>query len=133
MIIIPFTCQLIESETLVFLDESIVEIRVTVFKGMQIISEEDAETLFTFTDPKVIAVIEKVFTTAVLHEQIILPSEPEFHFYVHYEQELPVHAFHLWLGNDEEQSLIMYMCDEMEKIYFVHDEMAKRFRLFIHL
>ncbi len=131
LIVLLSACQSIESETLALLDEEIAEIRLTESKGMQIIGEEDAETLFAFTDPKDIAVLKKVLTTAVLHEQFIPPGDPEFHLYVHYEEDLPVHAFHLWLGNDEEQSLIMYMIDETEKIYVVSDEMSKQLRSFI--
>lgn len=128
MIAVLCACQPLEGETLALLDEPIAEIRVTESQGMQIIGEEDSKTLFTFTAPKDIAVFEKVLTTAVLHEEFIPPGEPEFHLYVHYEKDLPVHAFHLWLGNDNEQSLLMYMIDETENIYVVSDEMSKQLR-----
>lgn len=132
MIAVLCACQSFEGETLELLDEPIAEIRVTESQGMQIIGEEDSKTLFTFTDPKDITVFEKALTTAALHEESIPPGEPEFHLYVHYENNLPVHAFHLWLGNDKEQCLLMYMIDETEKIYVVSDEMSKQLRAFIH-
>lgn len=128
MVVLLCACQQIEGETLALLDEPIAEIRVTESRGIQITGEEETETLYIFSDSEDIAVLEKALTTAVLQEEFVPPTDPDFNVYVHYEEELPVHALHLWLGNDEEQSLLMYMIDESQSMYVVSSEMSQQLR-----
>lgn len=129
MVVLLCACQQIEGETLALLDEPIAEIRVTESSGIEITDEEDAETLYIFSDSEDIAVLEKALKTAVLNEELIPPADPEYHLYVHYDKNLPVHAFHLWLGKDEDESLLMYMIDESQSMYVVSAEMSKQLRV----
>ena len=39
-------------------------------------------------------------------------TEPEYDLVVVYEGELPSHAIYLWLGDENEESIMMYLTDE---------------------
>lgn len=98
-------CQ--EEVTMVLLDEKIDKIEVAKSKGAGEVNVD--EILLTFTDRKSVRTIEEAITSAVKKEANVPERAPDFDILVHYEKDLPTHAIHIWLGPENEESILTYM------------------------
>lgn len=117
-------CQ--SAETMVLLDEEVREIKVSKSEGLGGINEE---SFISFKDRKSIAVFEKAITSAVKQSGNADISKPEYDIAVEYKGELPSHGIHLWLGEDNEKSVFMYITDE--SVYLTSPEMTIKLRSLI--
>lgn len=98
-------CQ--EEGTMVLLDKNISKIEVAESKGTGQVNEE---LLMTFTDRPSIRIFEQAITSAVKKDVAIPDRIPDFDILVGYEGDgLPTHAIHIWLGEENEESILTYM------------------------
>lgn len=104
-------CQNNEENTMVLLDETIKEINVSKSGG---IGDMNQDILFSFNDGQSIKVFEKAIKTAVKQQSTVNETNPDYDVMVEYEEGFPTHAIHLWLGEEDEQSILMYMVGEGE-------------------
>ncbi|MFD5850802.1 MULTISPECIES: hypothetical protein [Cytobacillus] len=118
-------CQ--SAETMVLLDEEVREIKVSKSEGLGGINDE--ESFISFKDRKSIAVFEKAITSAVKQSGNADISKPKYDIAVEYKGELPSHGIHLWLGEDNEKSVFMYITDE--SVYLTSPEMTIKLRSLI--
>lgn len=118
-------CQ--SAETMVLLDEEVREIKVSKSEGLGGINDE--ESFISFKDRKSIAVFEKAITSAVKQSGNAEISKPKYDIAVEYKGELPSHGIHLWLGEDNEKSVFMYITDE--SVYLTSPEMTIKLRSLI--
>lgn len=98
-------CQ--EEGRMVLLDEKIDKIEVARSKGAGEVNVD--EILLTFTDRKSVRNLEEAITSAVKKDANVPARTPDFDILVHYEKDLPTHAIHLWLGEENEESILTYM------------------------
>ncbi|MBD8070642.1 hypothetical protein [Bacillus sp. PS06] len=104
-------CQMNQEETMVLLDEKVIEVNVSKSNGF---GDMNFELLHSFNDKKSIQVFEKAIRNATLQEMDFNPTQPDFDVMVEYKDGLPTHAIHLWLGEEDETSILMYMIGEGE-------------------
>jgi hypothetical protein len=104
-------CQNDQENTMVLLDEPIKEINVSKSGG---IGDMNQDILFSFNDKQSIRVFEKGIRTAVKQQSDMKGIDPEYDVMVEYDGGLPAHAIHLWLGEEDEESTLMYMVGEGE-------------------
>ncbi len=102
-------CQSLSQETMVLLDEPIAEVNVSKSMGFGEINED---FLFNFNDDETIKIFEKAILGAKSINSKADLTEPEYDLVVVYEGELPSHAIYLWLGDENEESIMMYLTDE---------------------
>ena len=102
-------CQSLSQETMVLLDEPIAEVNVSKSMGFGEINED---LLFNFNDDETIKIFEKAILGAKSIDSKAGLTEPEYDIVVAYEGELPSHAIYLWLGDENEESIMMYLTDE---------------------
>jgi len=102
-------CQSPFAETMVLLDEPIAEVNVSKSMGFGEINEN---LLFNFNDDETIKIFEKAILGAKSIDSKAGLTEPEYDIVVAYEGELPSHAIYLWLGDENEESMMMYLTDE---------------------
>lgn len=102
-------CQSLSQETMVLLDEPIAEVNVSKSMGFGEINEN---LLFSFNDDETIKIFEKAILGAKSINSKADLTEPEYDLVVVYEGELPSHAIYLWLGDENEESIMMYLTDE---------------------
>ena len=72
------------------------------------------DIIFSFNDEQSIKVFEKAIKTAVKQKSDINETKPDYDVMVEYDGGLPTHAIHLWLGEEDEKSTLMYMVGEGE-------------------
>ena len=99
-------CQNSEGNTMVLLDEKVKEVNVSKSSG---IGDMNLDIIFSFNDEKSIKVFEKAIKTAVKQKSDINETKPDYDVMVEYDGGLPTHAIHLWLGEEGEKSILMYM------------------------
>lgn len=104
-------CQNTDEGTMVLLDEKVIEVNVSESDGIGSINED---IIFTFNDEQSIQVFEKAIRTAVKQPSTISERIPDYDVLVEYEGGLPTHAIHLWLADEDEKSILMYMVGEGE-------------------
>ncbi|TSI02553.1 hypothetical protein [Lysinibacillus sp. BW-2-10] len=104
-------CQNSEDNTMVLLDEKVKEINVSKSGG---IGDMNQDIIFSFNDEQAIEVFEKAIQTAVKQQSDSTETTPDYDVMVEYEEGLPTHAIHLWLGEEGEKSTLMYMVGEGE-------------------
>ena len=104
-------CQNNQENTMVLLDEIIKEINVSKSSG---IGNMNQDIIFSFNDDQSIKVFEKAIKTAVKQRSDINETKPDFDVMVEYDEGFPTHAIHLWLGEENEKSTLMYMVGEGE-------------------
>jgi hypothetical protein len=99
-------CQNSDGNTMVLLDEKVKEINVSKSNG---VGDMNQDIILSFDDKESIKVFEKAIRTAVKHQSNINESKPDYDVMVEYVGGLPTHAIHLWLGDEGEKSILMYM------------------------
>lgn len=104
-------CQNSQENTMVLLDEKIKEINVSKSGG---IGDMNQDIIFSFNDEQLIQVFEKAIKTAVKQQSDINETIPDYDVMVEYDGGFPTHAIHLWLGEEDEKSILMYMVGEGE-------------------
>lgn len=104
-------CQSNKENTMVLLEEQVKEIHVFKSNGF---GDMNQEILFSFNDKKSIKVFEKAIRTAVKQPSVVNEVQPDYDVMVGYGEEFPTHAIHLWLGEENEKSTLMYMVGEGE-------------------
>jgi len=102
-------CQNSQGNTMVLLEEKVKEINVSKSGG---IGDMNQDIIFSFNDDQSIKVFEKVIKTAVEQQPDINATKPDFDVMVEYDEGYPTHAIHLWLGEKNEKSILMYMVGE---------------------
>lgn len=104
-------CQNSEENTMVLLDEKVKEINVSKSNG---IGDMNQDVILSFDDKESITVFEKAIRTAVKQPSSINATTPDYDVTVEYDGGFPIHAIHLWLGEEDEKSTLMYMVGEGE-------------------
>ena len=99
-------CQNSDGTTMVLLDERVKEINVSKSNG---VGDMNQDIILSFDDKESIKVFEKAIRTAVKQQSNINESKPDYDVMVEYVGGFPTHAIHLWLGDDGEKSILMYM------------------------
>ena len=99
-------CQNSEGNTMVLLDEKVKEINLSKSNG---IGDMNQDIIFSFDDKESIKVFEGAIRTAVKHQSNINVTKPDYDVMVDYDGGFPTHAIHLWLGDEGEKSILMYM------------------------
>ena len=99
-------CQNSEGTTMVLLDEKVKEINVSKSNG---VGDMNQDIILSFDDKESIKVFEKAIRTAVKQQSNINESKPDYDVMVEYDGGFPTHAIHLWLGEEGEKSILMYM------------------------
>jgi Tfp pilus assembly protein PilP len=104
-------CQNSQENTMVLLDEKVKEVKVSKSSG---IGDMNQDIIFSFNDEKSIKVFEKAIRTAVKKQSNINETKPDYDVMVGYGERFPTHAIHIWLGEKDEKSTLMYMVGEGE-------------------
>ena len=99
-------CQNSQGTTMVLLDEKVKEINVSKSNG---VGDMNQNIILSFDDKESIKVFEKAIRTAVKQQSNINESKPDYDVMVEYVGGFPTHAIHLWLGDEGEKSILMYM------------------------
>ena len=99
-------CQNSDGTTMVLLDEKVKEINVSKSNG---VGDMNQDIILSFDDKESIKVFEKAIRTAVKQQSNINESKPDYDVMVEYVGGFPTHAIHLWLGDEGEKSILMYM------------------------
>ena len=99
-------CQNTNRTTMVLLDEKVKEINVSKSNG---VGDMNQSIILSFDDKESIKVFEKAIKTAVKQQLNINESKPDYDVMVEYVGGFPTHAIHLWLGDEGEKSILMYM------------------------
>ncbi|MEH7272696.1 hypothetical protein [Neobacillus vireti] len=117
-------CQNSQENTMVLLDEKVKEINVSKSSG---IGGMNQDIILTFDDKQSIEVFEKAIRTAVKQQSNINDTKPDYDLMVEYDGEFPTHAIHVWLGEEDEKSTLMYMVGEGET-YLTSSKAADQLR-----
>ena len=104
-------CQNSQENTMVLLDEKVKEVNVSKSSG---VGDMNQDIIFSFNDEQSIKVFEKAIKTAVKQQSDINETKPDYDVMVEYDGGLPTHAIHLWLGEEGEKSILMYLVGEGE-------------------
>jgi hypothetical protein len=99
-------CQNSDGTTMVLLDEKVKEINVSKSNG---VGDMNQDTILSFDDKESIKVFERAIRTAVKQKSDINETKPDYDVMVEYVGGFPTHAIHLWLGDEGEKSILMYM------------------------
>lgn len=100
-----------KGEPMVLLDEPIKAIHFSPSKGVGEINET---ILFSIKEDADIKTVEKVILTAVKEPTVINERLPDYDVMVEYKKGLPTHAIHLWVGEQDDPSILMYMVNDGE-------------------
>ena len=103
-------CQSSEEDTMVLLDEEVKEVNLSNSVN---VGEVNPNLFFSYKEKKAIKVFENAIKTAV-KKQTTIETIPDYDVLVEYVGGLPTHAIHLWLGEEDEKSILMYMVGEGE-------------------
>lgn len=99
-------CQNSQENTMVLLDETIKEINISKSGD---IGDMNQDIIHSFDDQQSIKVFEKSIRTAVKQQTDVKATKPDYDVMVEYDEGFPTHALHLWLGEEDEKSILMYM------------------------
>lgn len=103
-------CQSSEGNTMVLLDEKVKEVNVSNSVN---VGEVNPNIIFSYDEKEAIKVFENAIKTAV-KQTTNIETKPDYDVLVEYDGGLPTHAIHLWLGEEDEKSILMYMVGEGE-------------------
>ncbi|WP_096155537.1 MULTISPECIES: hypothetical protein [Bacillus] len=101
-------CNVNQVDTMVLLNEKVTKVEVSRSNG---IGDVNLDILTTYEDKPTIRIFENAIKSAVQKEVTIPKSTPDYDLIIDYGDNFPRHAIHLWLGNDKEQSIMMYMVE----------------------
>ncbi|SDN84948.1 hypothetical protein [Alkalicoccus daliensis] len=102
-------CQSSQANTMVLLDANIKEVNISPSMGTGDINQE---VIFSFRDAQSVEVWETAITTAVKQSSEVINTSPDYDIVVEYEEGYPAHAMHLWLGQENKKSTLMYLVEE---------------------
>ncbi|MEH7014603.1 hypothetical protein V7087_27975 [Neobacillus niacini] len=104
-------CQSNQENTMVLLDEKVKEINISKSTG---VGDMNQDIFLSINDRQSIKVFEKAIKTASKQKSDVNKAKPDYDVMVEYEGGFPTHAIHLWLGEENEKSILMYMVGEGE-------------------
>ena len=104
-------CQNNQENTMVLLNEKVKEINVSQSSG---VGDMNQDIILSLNDKQSIKAFEKVIRTAVKQQSDINETKPDYDVMVEYDGGFPTHAIHLWLGEEDEKSTLMYTVGEGE-------------------
>ncbi|OAS82743.1 MULTISPECIES: hypothetical protein [Metabacillus] len=104
-------CQYYQENTMVLLDEKVKEINIAKSNG---VGDMNQDIFLSIDDRKSIKVFEKAIKTAIIQKSDLKKATPDYDVMVEYEEGFPTHAIHLWLEEENEESILMYMVGEGE-------------------
>jgi hypothetical protein len=104
-------CEEIEDNRMVLLDEKIAVVNISKSSG---VGDVNLDIMLSFDDEDSIQVFKNAITTAIKKPTNVGQTKPDYDVLVEYEGGFPTHAIHLWLGEENEQSTLMYMVGEGE-------------------
>lgn len=104
-------CQSMGVDTMVLLDEKIVEVEVAESHGLGDLNDD---SFLTFKDQSSIKSFQYAITTAVKSKVELKEREPDYDIIVSYGDRFPKHAIHLFLGEEGEESILMYFVDGVD-------------------
>ena len=104
-------CQNSQENTMVLLDEKVKEVNVAKSSG---VGDMNQDIILSLDNKQSIKVFEMAIRNAVIHQSNINETTPDYDVMVKYDGGLPTHAIHLWLGEEGEKSILMYMVGEGE-------------------
>lgn len=122
-------CQTQSNETMVLLDEKISEVKISESNGFGGMNEDSIQS---FTDSESIKLIKNAIITAQKQTGKVDVSEPEYDVLVKYtsaKDQLPTHGIHLWLGEENEKSMFMYIGDD--EVYLTSAKNTQKLRKLI--
>lgn len=122
-------CSAQQDETMVLLDEKVVEVKVSSSKGVGNMNED---ILYSFQDGKSLDIFERAIRTAVKNPGKKADSEPEYDVMVEYDASkggFPTHGLHLWLGKEDEVSTFAYLTDNV--VYHTSPKMTNKLRMLL--
>ena len=122
-------CQNSQGNTMVLLDEKVKEVNVSKSSG---VGDMNQDIILSFNDEQSIKVFEKAIKTAVKQKSDINETKPDYDVMVEYDGGLPTHAIHLWLGEEDEKSTLMYMVGEGET-FVTSSKATNQLRELVHL
>ncbi|MCU9614858.1 hypothetical protein OEV98_15040 [Caldibacillus lycopersici] len=93
---------------MVLLEEEISSIDVAISNGA---GEMNEDIMHTFNDSESILLFETAITSAKRGESNVVSTKPDYDVVVNYRNGSPSHAIHIWLGEKNEKSTLMYMVD----------------------
>ncbi|RAR41286.1 hypothetical protein [Paenibacillus sp. MDMC362] len=113
-------------ETMQLLDEKVVEIRILVFESWD---EMNGDTLFSFKEAKAVSTFEEAIRTARKQPDDAKRTDPDYDVMVIYDQQSPIHAIKLWLGEEGQESVFSYgFRDGEEAVYVTSAKHTDRMR-----
>jgi hypothetical protein len=98
-------------ENMVLLDEKVKEINIAKSNGD---GDMNQEIFLSIDNRQSINMFEKAIKTAMKQKSDVNKAKPDYDVMVEYEEGFPTHAIHLWLGEENEESILMYMVGEGE-------------------
>lgn len=98
-----------QENTMALLDEKVKEINISKSRG---IGDMNQDIFLSINDRQSIKVFEKAIKTVIKQKSDVNNTKPDYDVMVGYEGEFPTHAIHLWLGEENEKSILMYMVGE---------------------
>ena len=104
-------CQSSEGNTMVLLDEKVKAVNLSNSVN---VGEVNPNIIFSYKEKDVIKVFENAIKTAVKKQTTNIEMIPDYDVLVEYVGEYPIHAIHLWLGEEDEKSILMYMVGDGE-------------------
>ena len=113
-------------ETMVLLNEEISEINLSLSNGT---GEMNDEIIFTVKDKKDVDIFKNAILTATKQNNYGKLEIPHYDVMVEYksdEGKLPTHAIHLWLGEENENSIFTYMLSD--DVYFTSPKVTGELR-----
>lgn len=110
---------------MVLLDgEEVSRINISPSNG---VGDVNPEIMLSFSDQASIQVFKKAITSAVGSDREI-NGDPDFDIEVVYQEGLPTHAIHLWLGGKDEESMMTYMVDTENTTYLTTSKLTNQLR-----
>ena len=96
---------------MILLDEKVAVVNISKSNG---VGDMNQDIILSFNNEQSIKMFEKSIRTAVKQKSDINVAKPDFDVMVEYGGGLPTHAIHLWLGEENKKSTLMYMVGEGE-------------------
>lgn len=111
-------------ERLALLDEKIETIRVSKSTGLGLNNEE---SVVAIEKEEQVAVLEAALRNAKLQSGELPEATPEYDLMVEYQNGLPSHPLHLWLGEEGVEALVAYTVN-YEEVYKISAKDADEIR-----